>query len=135
MKQKSVKSVIKICAEYFSLFVDQHIAPLPEGVTCGALAPEWKEQLKLRTDRAWKAAQAFATAQGTSKLSESASGFKRFMFALDPSNLPQGPSDETTFQPPTRYPRLRTRANLVDHMTVPSPEDYINDDAGLDVID
>jgi len=57
------------------------------------------------------------------------------MFALDPSNLPQGPSDETTFQPPTRYPRLRTRANLVDHMTVPSPEDYINDDAGLDVID
>jgi hypothetical protein len=110
---KHVRSSIKISVEYFSLFFDEHIVPLPRTANCGAAAPIWDKELKEKTNHAWEAAEAFAAdVDKGKKLSESLNAFKEFMFNHT-SELPQGPAGETTFQPPTG--RLRTRLQLMEH--------------------
>jgi hypothetical protein len=112
---KHVRSSIKICIEYFSLFLDEHIVPLPITANCGAAAPIWDKELKEKTNRAWEAAEAFtADIDKFKKLSESLNAFKEFMFHHT-SELPPGPTGETTFQPPALSERLRTRLQLVEH--------------------
>jgi hypothetical protein len=116
-KEKHVKSIITICVAYFSLFFVEHIRPLPEGARCGALAPEWHDELKRKTEVAWKAAEDFAktiaVAEHGVKFSDSLTGFKKYMYQLNPSQLPQGPTGESKFQP--RTGRLKNRDDLVKH--------------------
>jgi hypothetical protein len=109
---KSVRSLIKICVEYLTLFLKEHIDGLPATATCGALAPIWRGRLEVKTNSAWEAAEAFAKTKGTSKLSTSLNTFKTFMY-IHTSELPEGPTGNSAFQPPDTVKPLRTKTELV----------------------
>ncbi len=109
---KSVRSSIKICVEYLTLFLTEHIEVLPATANCGAVAPIWRGRLVAKTNQAWLAAVAFADARGH-KLSTSLSAFKAFMYehTLD---LPEGPATgDSAFQPPGNNKSLRSKAELI----------------------
>jgi hypothetical protein len=97
-----------LCVAYFSLFFDDHISQLHEGATCGALAPDWYQELKGKTDVAWKAVEDFANAlqeaqplveDGSRRhaLSDSLTGFKGYS-----SSPPNSLKDLVTSQSSSR---------------------------------
>jgi hypothetical protein len=110
---KNVRSSIKICVEYLSLFLKDQIDALPATANCGASAPKWSARLQLQVNHAWRAAEDFAKPD---KLSTSLSAFKAFMYART-SDLPEGPTGVSAFQPPDETKHLRTKAELVAEKT------------------
>jgi hypothetical protein len=105
--------ITRIVVEYFTLFLDSHIEPLPPGVTCGFFAPHWRKELDSKVNTAWKSLRSFAESHGIDKSLEAATTFKKVMYELDASLLPAGPQGESTFQPEGK--RLRTRSDLILH--------------------
>ena len=109
----------KFCIEYFTLFFDSHIPPLPPGIVHGQ-APEaaaWRNALQQKTNAAWRRVEAFWLSQegnsDTTGLHDSLSFFKAWMYQLDSENWPRGPSGNTAFQ--SSDIKMRNRSQLAQH--------------------
>ena len=123
-KTKQNRNTIKFVVEYFSLFLEQQIPPLPGGVTMPGVssARHWKEELKAMSKAAWQNFCDFYVCHGGAGLKSAPSAvspFKIFMSKVDHETWPIGPAGESPFQHPdaAKNPRLRmkTRKDLVEN--------------------
>lgn len=93
----NAKSTIRKATEYLTLFMDSHIAPLPETAT-NALSQEaadWRADLERKVGEAWEAASLFIEKKSPSKpKSNSIGAFVKNMNEIDPLSWPNGPWGE-----------------------------------------
>jgi hypothetical protein len=108
---KQHRSLLKLTVEYFSMFLDSHIPPLPNGVdsTIHPNAEAWRRNLKALIAEAW---ERYEEVYGKGQ-SEKVSVFKRKMTERSSELWPPGPEGENSFQPPlgSKY-RIRTRNEM-----------------------
>ena len=111
----SVRSNIRFSVEHLTLFLDSHIQPLPQGATCGAAAgKEWMDDLHAKTKLAWERVKEFVLREKPGmQLTEKVSSFKKIMYSIDPNNLPEGPSGQSSFQPAKAT--LRKKEDFIQH--------------------
>jgi hypothetical protein len=95
----NTKSTIRKATEYLTLFMESHIAPLPETAT-NALSQEaadWRADLDRKVGEAWRAASLFIEKKSTLKSKwncVSIGGFVKSMNEIDPLSWPNGPWGE-----------------------------------------
>jgi hypothetical protein len=108
---KQIYNNARFCVEYFQLFLDEQVLPLPPGVTYGSCpeAKEWRDHLKMLTDHAWTNYEELYGRKCKGKgLQECVSTFKEWMFKLDWEEWPPGPKDASHFN-------LRTKEFLIQN--------------------
>jgi hypothetical protein len=120
------RNTAKFCVEYLTLFLDEPIPKLPEGVLFGTpRARPVKAALETMADSAWEKYREFYAKHKGPKdsiaVSESLSSFKKFMESLDHNKWPIGPNGDSPFQHPDAETnplstqRMKNRAMLVEN--------------------
>jgi len=116
VSRRDVASTIKFAIEYFTLFLDSHVAALPAGLERANTpeAQDWRELLSQTTNDAWDRVVAFFASRNLREPTH-VSYFKRAMYDLDASEWPAGPIGESHFQPALEGKKMKTRADLVEN--------------------
>jgi hypothetical protein len=107
-------STVRFAIEYFTLFLDRQIPPLPAGVPYGVMpaAKEWRREVGELADAAWSQIKKMYKHHDMKK-STSVGVFKRRMQDMDgENNWPEGPL-ELGPKPPGK--RLRNYTELLGH--------------------
>ncbi len=128
---KNIKSQVLFAVEYFSLFLEAHPDPLPQGVLYGSdpRARTWRVRFEGQVQGALVALKSFLNSeevtgdrsqgQNSARRTRATSSitvfaFNKLMGEVSSEHWPLGPrTGVCNFQPPSR--NLRTRAELVAH--------------------
>ena len=106
--------------EFFTLFLTEHVAPLPSTPLGSPSYTAWRKKLEDQADAAWCRFVRFWQEKKRVQRalpSEALSPFDSFMKTVSPEHWPEGPSGSTLFQPKgseNQNRRMRDRSELVE---------------------
>jgi len=113
--QRSVASSLKLAVEYLSLFLDEQVPTLPQGLSSGRVmeAKEWRDAVSEMSEIAWNKAVVFLKL--VPPIPEGTLAFKRRMYDIDGSKWPKGPHGESPLQPEDPKSQMKRYQQLKDH--------------------